>query len=191
MRIKRKIVFRTPWFQIAAVDPGAEASGTTDPYYCLLRADGVICLVLDSKGDIVLVEQYRPPLDRTTLEMPAGNLEGQETPSQAAEREILEETGFVCERLIEVGTCRLLLNRESAVEHFFICLGGRPSSNAKRHERGIVHLVERPSFGAMMIAGQFEQTIALGGIYVAEKKFGFDLLHDDLATIERRLLCGA
>ena len=74
MTVKPETVFRTPWFEIAVVDPGPEASGTTEPYYCVVRPNGVIAFVLDPEGRVVLVEQYRPPLGRTTLEMPAGNI---------------------------------------------------------------------------------------------------------------------
>ncbi|OEU11806.1 hypothetical protein FRACYDRAFT_162205, partial [Fragilariopsis cylindrus CCMP1102] len=47
--------------------------------------------------DTLLVEQYRPPLGRTTLEFPAGLIDTDETPVQAALRELREETGYVGE----------------------------------------------------------------------------------------------
>ena len=65
------------------------------------HADAVAVLaVLHSEayqGDLhtVLVRQFRPPLDTATLELPAGLIDPGETPSQAAERELCEETGLV------------------------------------------------------------------------------------------------
>lgn len=48
-------------------------------------------------GEVVLVEQYRPALGRSAIELPAG-LVGDETdgedPFASAQRELLEETGF-------------------------------------------------------------------------------------------------
>src|ERR1700741_4527706 len=98
MTVRPETVFRTPWFEIGVVDPGPEASGTTAPYYCLLRPSGIIAFVLDSLGRVVLVDQYRPPLGRATLEMPAGSINPGESPDQAVAREVLEETGLVCRR---------------------------------------------------------------------------------------------
>ena len=120
---KPRTVFRTPWFQIAVVDPGAEASGTTEPYYCLVRPGGIIAFILDREGRLALIEQYRPPLGRMTLEMPAGTIEDGETPDQAVAREVLEETGLVCEYWRQVAPCRLMLNREDVIDYFYIGLG--------------------------------------------------------------------
>lgn len=43
---------------------------------------------------IILVRQYRPPLQACTIEFPAGLVDVSESPSEAAIRELKEETGF-------------------------------------------------------------------------------------------------
>ena len=50
---------------------------------------------VDDEGRLIMVKQYRNALDRYTLEIPAGGLNGQEEPTmQAAARELAEETGY-------------------------------------------------------------------------------------------------
>jgi len=49
----------------------------------------------------VLIEQYRPPIDRFIIEMPAGLIDEGETPEQAAIRELEEETGFKAIGVVE------------------------------------------------------------------------------------------
>jgi len=61
--------------------------------------DGVgVFPILERAGraeSTVIVKQYRPPLDQVCIELPAGLIDAGETPSQAAVRELLEETGYV------------------------------------------------------------------------------------------------
>lgn len=51
-------------------------------------------------GKIIMVKQYRNSLDRYTLEIPAGSLNGKEEPTiVAAARELEEETGYQAKHL--------------------------------------------------------------------------------------------
>lgn len=52
-----------------------------------------------SDGRLLLVRQYRNALDRETLEIPAGGLNGDEPTKQAAARELEEETGYKSDKL--------------------------------------------------------------------------------------------
>ncbi|MBR1470580.1 MAG: NUDIX hydrolase [Lachnospiraceae bacterium] len=57
-------------------------------------------LPVTEDGKLLLVRQYRNALDRFTLEIPAGGLEGPGEPTrEAAARELTEETGFVAGRI--------------------------------------------------------------------------------------------
>ncbi|MCA9261875.1 MAG: NUDIX hydrolase [Planctomycetales bacterium] len=70
-------------------------------------AVGVVAIT--DMGNVVLVEQYRPPVSRRVIELPAG-LSGdvagaeQESLLAAAQRELLEETGYVASRWTELLT---------------------------------------------------------------------------------------
>lgn len=51
-------------------------------------------------GKLLMVRQYRNALERETLEIPAGGLNGREEPTiDAARRELAEETGYICDEL--------------------------------------------------------------------------------------------
>lgn len=60
-------------------------------------AVAVIALTQDQK--LVLVKQYRKPLEKSILEIPAGKLEPGEKPEVTAKRELEEETGYTTNHL--------------------------------------------------------------------------------------------
>ncbi|MEQ8201721.1 MAG: NUDIX hydrolase [Syntrophomonadaceae bacterium] len=59
------------------------------------HAGAVAIVALDKAGQVVLVKQYRQPVERVLLEIPAGTLENGEDPLDCARRELEEETGLV------------------------------------------------------------------------------------------------
>lgn len=67
-----------------------------------------VILAVDTDGNVILVEQYRVPLGKRCIELPAGLIgdddgrEG-EHPTEAAARELEEETGYRADRLEEIG----------------------------------------------------------------------------------------
>lgn len=56
-----------------------------------------------SENEIILVEQFRKPLERTLLEIPAGKLNKNESPITCAHRELEEETGYKAKDMIYLG----------------------------------------------------------------------------------------
>lgn len=92
--LERKTVFVTDFFEIVAKTVNKDDISDA-PYYALNPRDYVCILALTEQGSIILVKQYRPVVEEVTLELPAGLVEDNETPAEAAKRELLEETGFL------------------------------------------------------------------------------------------------
>jgi ADP-ribose pyrophosphatase len=74
-------------------------------YVARKNTTGIVVIVaVTPDNELVLVEQYRAPLDRPVIELPAGLVGDEpggeaESLATAARRELLEETGFVAEDL--------------------------------------------------------------------------------------------
>ena len=72
-------------------------TGRPGRYQVLHLDDWVNVVAITEDDDVVLIEQYRHGIDRPTLEIPGGLVEPGEDPAHAAERELLEETGYAGE----------------------------------------------------------------------------------------------
>jgi ADP-ribose pyrophosphatase len=63
-------------------------------YHSIAITDYVSILAVTPDGRIPLVRQFRPALDRFTLEFPGGLRDGDEEPAACAARELTEEVGL-------------------------------------------------------------------------------------------------
>lgn len=64
------------------------------PYYYLEVRDYVSVIAVNERNEIAFVKQFRPTLDRKTLELPGGIIEQGQSPQEAGIKELLEETGL-------------------------------------------------------------------------------------------------
>ncbi len=66
----------------------------------IVEHSGSVAVVpLDGHGNVLMVRQYRKPVEQELLEIPAGMLEPGEEPVTAARRELEEETGYTARRI--------------------------------------------------------------------------------------------
>ena len=66
-----------------------------------INCNGIVAIVpVTNDGNILLIRQFRPPVNGYVIEFPAGLNDKGETLAEAASRELREETGYVSEELI-------------------------------------------------------------------------------------------
>ncbi len=68
--------------------------GTEVDYDVKVEPDTAAVVALTPRQEVVLVQEYRPGPEEVVLELPGGAVDAGETPSDAARRELLEETGY-------------------------------------------------------------------------------------------------
>lgn len=76
------------------VDEVKLPNGTASTREVVEHPGGVTIIPVTNKSEVLLVEQFRKPVEEILLELPAGKLEPGEEPLSSARRELIEETGF-------------------------------------------------------------------------------------------------
>ena len=96
--IKSEIVYEGKIFNIRRdyVHISETKSSTRD---IVVHNGAAAAVVIKDDGKLVMVKQYRKPMEAVILEIPAGKLEKGETPEEAIRREIEEETGYKAKKI--------------------------------------------------------------------------------------------
>lgn len=92
--VKSEYLFRRPWLT-ARLDRIELPDGRVIPeYYVLEYPDWVNVIAITSDGQFVMERQFRYAAQMDSIELPCGVAEPGEEPLAAAQRELLEETGY-------------------------------------------------------------------------------------------------
>ena len=80
------------WFGL--VEKTVEFENKKAVYHSIDVHDYVSIIAINKKNEILLVEQYRPAVEKKTIELPGGIFKYPEDPKQIVIKELLEETGY-------------------------------------------------------------------------------------------------
>jgi len=97
-RVRATTVYENAWIRVedhAVIDPGGQAGQYGKVCF---KSQAIAILPLDDNGYTTLVGQYRYTIDEYSWELPMGGTDLNETPQQAGQRELREETGLIAGR---------------------------------------------------------------------------------------------
>ena len=84
-------------------DRVALPNGTQTGREYILHPGAVLVIPILDDGSLLFERQFRYPLRRSFLELPAGKIDPNETPLETGKRELLEETGYTANEWHYVG----------------------------------------------------------------------------------------
>ncbi|AFZ26855.1 NTP pyrophosphohydrolase [Cylindrospermum stagnale PCC 7417] len=119
--IKSKMVLDHHWCKVRQDEIELPNGKIIDDYFVCIKPDIALILPITSSREIVFVRQYRHAVGEFFLELPAGSFNPtKESAQTAAIRELAEETGYIAQDVIKIGTLYDKPSKDTNQIHLFL-----------------------------------------------------------------------
>jgi len=142
----------------------------------LITPDYANVLTRTADGRFLCLRQFKYAVNGVSLAPVGGFLEPGEDPLHAAQRELLEETGYAANEWHALGRCVVDANRGAGTAHFFLALNAEPkcSRHADDLEQQELLLLSHHEIEQALDRGEFKvlawaAVVALGLRYLEKK----------------------
>jgi ADP-ribose pyrophosphatase len=161
---------RTPvseWMTVISRDVQFSPDATVETYYAIEQPNYVTALATTREGRILLVRQYRPAIERYSLELPGGLVEQSEDPATAVARELLDETGYATEMITLIGKTATCSSRISNQMYSFLIVAGARVSDFIEEPGVAVSSATPGELREVICSGEFSEQTHLGVLALA------------------------
>jgi ADP-ribose pyrophosphatase len=136
--------------------------GTVVPEYFVVELPTSACaLAITDDHKVILVKQYRYPLEEVILEIPGGFIDQGESPEKGMARELLEETGYEFANVEYVGKVAANPGVLNNYTQLFLATGGKKTAGQSldHYEQIEVLLYTVEEVRAMLLRNEFVQAL--------------------------------
>ena len=165
--LKSEYLFRRPWLTARRDTCELPDGRIMDEYYVLEYPTFVHVIAVTREGEMVLIRQYRHGLGQTCFEIVAGCAEKGEEPLVAAQRELLEETGYAGGEWHESMVFSCNASAMNNLAHSFIAVGVQrvADQHLDPNEDIEVHVLSQERVKEMLQQGEFMQASMIAALY--------------------------
>jgi ADP-ribose pyrophosphatase len=162
-------VYASPWVRLMAKTFTPWGKHHPETYHSLRQADYVTVFAITTDGKIPVVRQFRPALNKVTIELPGGLLEPRDNPRERAILELQEETGMQpTSDLIDLGCLAPDTGRlENHLWGYFATVTV-PANDSWVPEVGVeVELIPVSELKRLILTGEFDHALHIALIGLA------------------------
>lgn len=128
---------------------------------------------VNDEGKLIMVRQYRNALNRYTLEIPAGGLNGADEPTMdAAARELTEETGYRADKLELLLSIRITVAFCNEKIDIYVATGLTPGEQRLDEDEYVdVEAFELEELISRVLAGEIQDSKTVAAILAYKEKY--------------------
>jgi len=163
------ILRRQPWLEVFEEHIRLPDGRLVDDFYTIQLRNFVVVAPLTENGELILIRHYRHGPGRMTRSLPSGFIEEDESPAEAARRELLEETGFAADGWSALGSYVVDGNRRCGLEHVFLATGARRVGEPASHDlaESTVELISSEEAVECLWRGDISELASASGLALA------------------------
>jgi 8-oxo-dGTP pyrophosphatase MutT (NUDIX family) len=138
--------------------------------FVLEYRDWVTVIALTKQQEMVLVRQYRHGAQKVILELPGGAMDAEDqSPMQAARRELLEETGYASDTFIQIGCVSPNPANQTNLIYSFLALDAEKVGGQHLDSTEDIEVVLKPLDEVIRMAkkGELLQSMQVSAVFFA------------------------
>jgi ADP-ribose pyrophosphatase len=168
MKIKKKITSLSKY--VSLVETTVFFKKKRDVFHSFKQNDYVSILARTKSKNFLLVKQFRPAINKFTLEIPGGLVDIGEKPLTAAKRELKEETGYEAKHIIYLGSFFADVGRLENKIHCYYAKNAITTKNFKKEENLKIIKVNANNFCKLIKKNKISHFLHVGIIGLAKLK---------------------
>ena len=172
-KVSSKLVYENPWMKVRE-DAVTRPDGNAGIFGTVHIGAGASVLAIDRQKQVHLIREWKYPLNRYTLEVISGGVDGEESLEECARRELAEEAGLTGGLLTDLGWMETITTMVKAPVRLFLAVDVKKGESNPGSDE-FLEVVQMPFLEAIekAMSAEFEHAATVITILKAARLLGY------------------